>query len=102
MKDSPARREDFLELSNIKKLLVKFCSHRSLKNVFAAERAILIWDDVKSYVKNVEMGKIAKVKTKSFHTVAEATKDKLLIIKFQFFSSVAKVLEPFFSKVSVR
>ncbi|KAG8175604.1 hypothetical protein JTE90_019416 [Oedothorax gibbosus] len=59
-KDSPARREDFLELSVLKKLPTKFCTYRWLENVPAAEKAVLIWEDVKSFVKSIERGILQK------------------------------------------
>lgn len=94
-KDSPARREDFLELSQTKKLPVKFCNHRWLENIPAAERAIMIWEDVLTYVRNVERGTLPKVSSKSFAVVAEATKDNSILVKLNFFLSFAKVLKPF-------
>lgn len=97
-KDSPARREDFLELSVLKKLPTKFCTYRWLENVPAAEKAVLIWDDIKSFVKSIEKGDLAKINNKSFNVVAEATKDKLFVLKMQFFASVAKALQPFMTK----
>ncbi|KAG8174994.1 hypothetical protein JTE90_014330 [Oedothorax gibbosus] len=64
----------------------------------AAEKAVLIWEDVKSFVKSIEKGDLAKINNKSFNVVAEATKDKLFVLKMQFFASVAKALQPFMTK----
>lgn len=97
LKDSPARR-DFLETSKSKKMPVKFCNYRWLENVPAADRAILIWDDVKLFIKAIELGKLTKITNKSFLTIVEATKDKLFVAKMAFFASVAKVFEPFLVK----
>lgn len=52
-KDSPARRDDILKISSSQKLPLKFCHHRWLENVLAAERAIEIWADVKKYVQRM-------------------------------------------------
>ncbi|GBL72175.1 hypothetical protein AVEN_115162-1 [Araneus ventricosus] len=64
-KDSPARRQDFLMLSTLKKFPLKFCKVRWLENVPAVERAIEIWPDVVSYVQNVEKGVFFTNKSKS-------------------------------------
>ncbi|GBN74585.1 hypothetical protein AVEN_10898-1 [Araneus ventricosus] len=64
-KDSPARREDFLTLSTLKKFPLKFCKARWLENVPAVERDIQIWPDVVSYVQKVEKGVFVTKKTKA-------------------------------------
>nr|XP_042900998.1 uncharacterized protein LOC122269884 [Parasteatoda tepidariorum] len=92
-KDSPTRKEDFINQSTENKLPLKFCNHRWLENAPAAERAILLWDDLKSYVKNV--GKFRKVKCKSFLTLQEAIKDKLILVKLNFFLNVSELVSPF-------
>ena len=97
-KDSPARREDFIGCSSLKKLPIKYCTYRWLENVPSAERAILIWDDVKTYVRNVQIGKCTKPENKSFNSVMEATKDKLFPAKLNFFASVGKIILPFMAK----
>lgn len=94
-KDAPARREDFAKLSTTNKMPVKFCNCRWLENVPSAERALEIWDDVTEYVKKVEKGIFSKVTCKSFGVVAGATEDNLVIVKLNFFLSVAKVVKPF-------
>ncbi|CAL1293400.1 unnamed protein product [Larinioides sclopetarius] len=53
--DSQARREDFLEVSEIGKLPKKFCRTRWLENAAAAERAIEIWNDLVLYVENIKV-----------------------------------------------
>nr|XP_042895913.1 uncharacterized protein LOC122268951 [Parasteatoda tepidariorum] len=92
-KDSPTRKEDFINQSTENKLPLKFCNHRWLENAPAAERAILLWNDLKSYVKNV--GKFRKVKCKSFLTLQEAIKDKLILVKLNFFLNVSELVSPF-------
>nr|XP_042910078.1 uncharacterized protein LOC122271791 [Parasteatoda tepidariorum] len=54
--DSPARTSDFLSLSSLKKMPLKFYKCRWLENIPAVERAIEIWSDVESYVKCVDKG----------------------------------------------
>lgn len=94
-KDAPARREDFLAISQSKKMPKHFCMHRWLENAPAAERALEIFDDLKEYIKFVEKGKSKKPTCKSFRIIANCCKDILLPVKLNFFLSVAKIFEPF-------
>lgn len=94
-KDSPARREDFSSISSDKKFPVKFCNYRWLENVPAVDRAIQMWPDVIRYIKNVEKGVFSANKSKSYITIYDATKDKLIVAKFHFFLSIAKIIQPF-------
>ncbi|GBN67048.1 hypothetical protein AVEN_121716-1 [Araneus ventricosus] len=94
-KDSPARREDFLMLSTLKKFHLKFCKVKWLENVPAVERAIQIWSDVVSYVQNVEKGVFVTNKNKSYLNIKEATQDKFILVKFHVFLSIAKTIKPF-------
>ncbi|CAL1270347.1 unnamed protein product [Larinioides sclopetarius] len=61
--NSPARREDYLKVSEIGKLPKKFCRTRWLENAAAAERAIEIWNDLVLYVNNVENNKVPTPKS---------------------------------------
>lgn len=98
-KDSPARREDFINLSDGKKLPLKFCGHRWLENVPVVERAIEIWSDVKKYISNVEKGNLSKIKNKSYLTVVEATKDKIILVKLHFFYLWQSYCNPSWSSI---
>ncbi|GBN86990.1 hypothetical protein AVEN_195460-1 [Araneus ventricosus] len=77
------------------KLPLKFCGYRWLENVPGLERGIEIWTDINKYVHNVENNNLPKVNNKSFHNIAGAVKDELMLIKLNFFSAVAKLLLPF-------
>lgn len=92
-KDSPARREDYLQLSESGKMPYKFCKHRWLENCPAAERAIEIIEELKCYKSSVE--RKTKPKNKSYLIVSEALKDDLLPVKLNFFFAVAKIQQPF-------
>ncbi|CAL1262688.1 unnamed protein product [Larinioides sclopetarius] len=94
-KDSPARREDYLKVSEIGKLPKKFCRTRWLENAAAAERAIEIWNDLVLYVNNVENNKVPTPKCKSYKFIAKSIKDPTLPIKLRFFRSLTKLIEPF-------
>lgn len=62
------------------------------------ERAILIWPDMKNYVKNVEKGTLGKITCKSFVTIAEACKDETIMIKLNFFLCLSKIIQPVLEK----
>lgn len=69
-----------------------------LENVLSAERAIMIWEDVRNYVRNVEIGKCGKPANKSFNYIRDAANDKLFLSKLNFFASVCKIILPFMTK----
>ena len=94
-KDSPARREDFLKVSGSTRLPLKFVNHRWLENEPVCERALELWEDVLKYVKAAESKQITKPGNKSYETIVEATKDKLIRAKLQFFKCVAGQIQPF-------
>ena len=96
-KDSPARREYFVNVSSSGGSLMplKFCNHRWLKNVPVCERALQIWDRLKAFVKAVKEKSIRNPANKSFATVKEATEDKLVKCKIQVFQCIAGNLLPF-------
>ncbi|GBN16550.1 hypothetical protein AVEN_227752-1 [Araneus ventricosus] len=94
-KDSPARKEDYLKVSESGKLPKKFCRTRWLENAAAAERAIEMWDDLVLYVDNIEKGKIPTPKCKSYKFIAKCSKDPTLPVKLRFFLTLTKIIEPF-------
>ena len=44
--DAPAKKEDFMKISESKKFPLQFCATRWLEDIAVAERAIFIWPDV--------------------------------------------------------
>lgn len=94
-KDSPARREDFLQISGSTRLPLKFVNHRWLENETVCERALELWEDILKYVRAAESKQITKPGNKSYETIVEATKDKLIRAKLQFFKCVAGQIQPF-------
>lgn len=94
-KDSPARREDFSKVSGSTRLPLKFVNHRWLENETVCERALELWEDILKYVKAAESKEITKPGNKSYETIVEATKDKLIRAKLQFFTCVAGQIQPF-------
>ena len=83
-KDSPARQEDFSKVSGSIRLPLKFVNHRWLGNETVCERALGLWEDILKYVKAAESKEITKPGNKSYKTVVEAFKDKLIRAKLQF------------------
>ena len=94
-KDSPARREDFFKVSGGARLPLKFVNHRWLENEPVCERALQIWEDILKFVKASQSKQITTPGCKSYETVVEATKDKLIKAKLQFFKCIAGQLQPF-------
>ena len=94
-KDSPARREDFSKVSGSTRLPLKFVNHRWLENETVCERALELWEDILKYVKAAESKEITKPGNKLYETIVEATKDKLIRAKLQFFKCVAGQIQPF-------
>ena len=83
-KDSSARQEDFSKVSGSIRLPLKFVNHRWLGNETVCERALGLWEDILKYVKAAESKEIIKPGNKSYKTVVEAFKDKLIRAKLQF------------------
>ena len=73
----------------------KFVSHRWLENVPVFKRAILIWSCIEKYVEKVNQKEFMKPTSRSYETVSNAVKDKLVCVKLEFFCLVASVLLPF-------
>ena len=94
-KDSPARREDFVKVTGSSMLPLKFVSHRWLENVPVVDRALQLWDKIEKYVEAVETKKLPKPDNKSYRTISELVKDKLIKLKMHFFKCIAGQLLPF-------
>ena len=93
--DSPARRDDFLSCTNSKLLPLKFCGHRWLENIPAAQRAITVWPAVVSYVDKAKKGEVSEPVCKSFKILMDYQSDKLIIAKIQSFIHICNILIPF-------
>jgi len=94
-KDSPARREDFTEITGSTRYPMKFVSHRWLENVSVATRAIEMWGAIQMYVRVALTKKVSRPSCSSFDTLAQAVQDKLFIPKMTFFRSMAEHCLPF-------
>lgn len=96
--DSPARREDFSQLTNSTIFPLQFCPHRWVENVIVAERALKIWDNVLNYVDAVLSGKLKNPKNKSFEILKISASDLLMPAKIACFQSVASIFQVFLLK----
>jgi len=95
LKDSPARREDFIEATGTTVMPLKFCNHRWVENVVVCERGISLLPAVVKYVAAVTAKEYPDPGTKSYSTVCQEIKDPLLPAKLAAFLSIAKLLQPF-------
>ena len=100
--DTPARREDYLSVTNKgiaeskEAFPQKWCSHRWLENTSVAQRALDILPNIKVYIQAVQDKKVKDPGTKTFDTVKCAVmKDPLLPSKLACFISISKLVEPF-------
>jgi len=97
--DSPAKREDYEALSGSSMWPLRFCGTRWLEDLAVAERAVLIWPNIKKYVEEVCKLPKSKIPTsQSFKNLQEFVQDPLIVAKLQFFISIARILGPFLKK----
>lgn len=94
-KDSPARRADFMSVTNSNIFPLKFCQVRWVENVNVAHRALEVFPNVKKYVESAKKNLPSNFTT---GILEDACCDKLILAKFAFFNSVAGLLEPFLKK----
>lgn len=95
LKDSPARRSDFLALNETGLMPLKFCATRWVEDVAVSDRAITIWPSVVKFIDSYKDKPRSEVVSKSFQIVKEATKDPLVVAKLSFFSFVGKQMQPY-------
>ena len=94
--DSPARREDFSELTKMARFPLKFCATRWVEDLQVAERAIEVWPAVTAYIHSHKKLPKSKVPTSaSYLTVKKATEDPFFLAKLEFFAFIARQLKPF-------
>ncbi|KAK7866216.1 hypothetical protein R5R35_004043 [Gryllus longicercus] len=92
--DSPARRALYTEITGSTSFPDSFCGTRWVENANAAEKAAAILGNVRAYVEETKKAKSVP-QSWSFETVCKALSDELLEPKLTFFSSTARILEPF-------
>lgn len=94
-KDSPARRDDYLNIDKNAKFPLKFCKSRWLENVSVLTRLLDILPTVKTFMTSVEKKDIPDPKTKSFEVIKNIVNDELFPAKCNFVIFIAKEIEPF-------
>lgn len=101
--DSPARWDDFIQVTKTSTFPLKFCVHRWVEDLPVAERALKIWPAVQDYIRSHKKLPKSKVPSSaSYRLVKKATGDPLFQAKLQFFAFVARQLQPFFGKIPNR
>jgi hypothetical protein len=88
-KDTPARREDFTDVTGSELFPLKFCSHRWTENVPVCERALELLPHLQTYLAAIVSGKFKSPDTRAFFVVRDACKDPLLKAKILFCLSIA-------------
>ena len=87
--DSPARREDFISITDSNVFPFDFVGTRWIMDGPVAERLILVWPNVCKYIRSVEKtytkAPSKRPKTKSYERVLAAYKDKMTTLKLEFF-----------------
>lgn len=92
-KNSPARRADYIEITGSNKFPQKFCEVRWVENAAVAERAIEVFNFVKTYIQQSTLPK-----TQTVEVLQEACNNKLILPQMAFYSSIATLLQPFLKK----
>ena len=94
--ETPARREDYMKITESEVFPQQFCVHRWLEDKKVAERALEIWPIITSYVTETLKKPVSQIPTaSSFATVRSAVQNHLTIAKLQFFVSAASIMKPY-------
>jgi hypothetical protein len=91
LKNSPARRSMYTQITGSTEFARKFCSVRWVENVSCLERAIYIYDNIQKFIKEVTLAQ----PNCHLETLQEEMKDPLLKAKLAAFKCIASDLEPF-------
>ena len=97
-RDTPARRENFITISESPLVPLKFVSHGWFENVPVCQRELMLWDNVADYVKATEDGRVNRPKNKSYDVVKECLEDPRFVTKPHFFKCIANQLQQFLAK----
>ena len=99
--DTPARREDFIQITGCNLFLFCFCQHKWVKDIKVAEQALKIWPHVNKYVKTVKSERRTAASA-FFVFVPSACNNTLIEAKLEFFGAVAKPLQEFLLKLQTK
>lgn len=92
-KDSPARRADYITLTESTIFPLKHCEVRWLENAAVADRAVEVFENVKKYMNQTKLPK-----THSIETLQKAFQNEMILPQMAFFSSVSSLLQPYLKK----
>ena len=87
---SPARRADYIEITDSNTFPKKFCSVRWVENPSVVQRALDIYNNIKKYVEKSKLPSNFTIKT-----VKESVADPSTPCRVIFFINIASALEPF-------
>ena len=95
-KDTSARIEDYVELTDSDTLPFKFCATRWVENAAVAERSMKILVNLRKFKEEVEKLKIKDImKNENFKNMVQFLNDDLIEPKLAFFHTIASDMEPF-------
>ena len=97
--DSPARRDDFVSVTESSLFPLSFCGTRWVEDKIVADRLNDIWPNIVKIIKYWNsLPKSKQPKCKSFETLQKSITDDLIPAKLSFFSYIASLLQPFLKK----
>ena len=97
--DTPARRKDYITVTNCYIFPLFFCATRWVEDKAPADRLIEIWPNILKLFKFwLSLPKRKRPSGKSYDAVKLAVEDPLTTAKLNFFSYVASILQPFLKK----
>ncbi|ROJ62551.1 hypothetical protein DPX16_21537 [Anabarilius grahami] len=94
----PARREDYVTVTNSSVFPLSFCGHRWLENLPVVERALEVWPSLQLYVDAVKRKELPNPGTGSYDTIEATQKDPLILAKLDFFATNARTFDPFLKR----
>ena len=95
-RDSPAKRQDFFQITKLKDLPMPFAGHRWVEDAPVAQRLISIWPGYKKVILNYErMPPSKRPKCKSYTKAVTSVHDDLCIARLKFFTFICEILKPY-------
>ena len=67
LKDSPARRKDYIKVTGNSVFPLKFCQHQWLEKVLVTERALEVWPHIVKYVIAVKASYLSQIQMLQDH-----------------------------------
>ena len=95
VKDSPARKDDYITLNNANLFPLNFTGVRWIEDKQVADRLIKVWDNVKTTVDYYKSNKTKTPQYKTYPFLVEAVQDQFTVSKLHVFSHIASKYKPF-------